>query len=145
MAQSVYCGRVATSPLCHISIRLRLAEDAASSAVQLVFWGLLVLVSLLLLRLLCWLASFFTLFLFLFPLLILILLHFFLFCPTQPCLPTPFHSVLVSISVLWPFQLYFNPCILSIALRFLTLFFRSYICLIGPLNCVSLPENLPQP
>ena len=25
----------------------------------------------------------------------------------QPCLPTPFNSALVSISVLWPFQLYF--------------------------------------
>ena len=26
----------------------------------------------------------------------------------QPSLPTPFHSVPVSISVLWPFQLYFS-------------------------------------
>ena len=25
----------------------------------------------------------------------------------QPSLPTPFHSVLVSVSVIWPFQLYF--------------------------------------
>ena len=34
----------------------------------------------------------------------------------------------------WPFQLYFIPSILSTTLRFLTLFFRSYLRLIGPLN-----------
>ena len=46
---------------------------------------------------------------------------------------------------LWPFQLYFIPSILPTALRFLTLFFRSYLCLIGPFNLMSVYESLLQP
>ena len=45
---------------------------------------------------------------------------------------------------LWPFQLYFIPRILLTTVRFLTLFFRSYFCLIGPFNYISLYESLPQ-
>ena len=76
-------------------------------------------------------------------------------------LPTSFYSVLVPIPVLWPFQLYFTAWILPTTLRFLTLFFRSYLllvlstaylflkvssflfcsciyfCLYGPFNCIS--------
>ena len=37
-----------------------------------------------------------------------------------------------------PFQLYFIPLLLPTTLRFLTLFFRSYFCLIGLFNCLSL-------
>ena len=46
---------------------------------------------------------------------------------------------------LWPFQLYFIPWILPTTLRFLTLFFRSCFCLIGPFNSISLYESLLQP
>ena len=46
---------------------------------------------------------------------------------------------------LWPFQLYFIPSILPTTLRFLTLFFRSYLYLIGPFNFISLNESLLQP
>ena len=52
----------------------------------------------------------------------------------QPSLPTSFYSVLVSVSLLWAFQLYFTPYILPTPLCFLTLFFRSYLCLIGLFN-----------
>ena len=62
-----------------------------------------------------------------------------------PSLPTPFCSVLVSVSVLWSFQLYFIPWILPTTRRFLTLFFRSYFCLTGPFNYISLYESLLQP
>ena len=62
-----------------------------------------------------------------------------------PSLPTPFYFVPVSISVLWPFQLYFIPYILQTTLRFLTLFFRSYLCRISPFNFLSLYEGLLQP
>ena len=44
-----------------------------------------------------------------------------------------------------PFQLYFSPQILSTTLRFLTLHFWSYFCLIGPFNYISLYESLPEP
>ena len=60
----------------------------------------------------------------------------------QPSLPTTFYSVLVSIYVLWSFQLHFIPQIHPTSLRFLTLFFRSYPCLIGPFNGMSLYESL---
>ena len=40
----------------------------------------------------------------------------------QPSLPSPFYSVLVSISLLWPFHLYFIPYIFPKTLRILTLF-----------------------
>ena len=63
----------------------------------------------------------------------------------QPSLPTPFHSVFASISVLWPFQLYFIPSILPTTLLFVTMFSRSYLCLIGPFNFMSLYESLLQP
>ena len=46
---------------------------------------------------------------------------------------------------LWSFQLYFIPYILSTTLRFLTLFFRSYLCLISAFNYISLYESLLQP
>ena len=46
---------------------------------------------------------------------------------------------------LWPFQLYTIPYILPTTLRFLTLFFRSYLRLIGPFNYISLYGNLLQP
>ena len=63
----------------------------------------------------------------------------------QPSLPTSFYSVLVSSSVLWPFQLYFIPSIFTPTLPFLTLFFQSYLGLIGPFNFISLYESLLQP
>ena len=43
----------------------------------------------------------------------------------QPSLPTPFYSVLVSVSVFMTFLLYFIPWILPTTLHFLTLFFWS--------------------
>ena len=46
---------------------------------------------------------------------------------------------------LWPFQLYLIPQILPTTLSFLNLFFRSYFCLRGPFNYVSLCVSLPQP
>ena len=57
-----------------------------------------------------------------------------------------FYSVLVSVSVFIALSTVFR----SInapdnSLRFLTLFFRSYFCLIGPFNYVSLNESLLQP
>ena len=45
----------------------------------------------------------------------------------------------------WPFRLCFIPSILPTILRFLTLFFRSYLCLIGPFNYIFLYESLLQP
>ena len=54
----------------------------------------------------------------------------------QLSLPTPFYSVLVSISVIRA---------LPKTLCFLTLFFWSYFCLKGPFNYMSLYESLPQP
>ena len=46
---------------------------------------------------------------------------------------------------LWPFRLYFIPLIFLTTLRFLTLFFQSYLCFIGPFNYISLNESLLQP
>ena len=62
----------------------------------------------------------------------------------QPSLTTPFYSVLVLFLFLWPFQLCFIPEILPQTLRFLTLFFRSYVCLIGPFNYISFYESIIQ-
>ena len=60
----------------------------------------------------------------------------------QPSLPTPFYSALVSISVfLAPFNC-ISFQVLPTILRFLTLFFRSYLCLTGPFNYMSLYEGL---
>ena len=42
---------------------------------------------------------------------------------------------------LWPFQLYFIPYTLPTTLRFLTLFFRSYICFIGPCNYLYIYDS----
>ena len=47
----------------------------------------------------------------------------------QPSLPTPFCSVFVSISVLLALSTVFFPSVLLTTLRFLTLFFRSNLCL----------------
>ena len=63
----------------------------------------------------------------------------------QPSLPTPFYSVLVSISVFMALSTVFRSIILPITLRFLNLFFRSYFCLTGPLDYISLYESLLQP
>ena len=60
---------------------------------------------------------------------------------SQPNLTTLF-SVFLS---LLSFQLYFIPWIPPTTLRFLTIFFRSYFCLTGPFNSISLYESLPQP
>ena len=46
----------------------------------------------------------------------------YVFDKNQPSSPSTFYSVLVSISLLWPFQLCFTPRILQTVLRFLTLF-----------------------
>ena len=53
-----------------------------------------------------------------------------------------FYSVLVSISLLWPFHLYFISEILPTTLRILTLFSQSYFCLIGPFNYIYLSKSL---
>ena len=42
-------------------------------------------------------------------------------------LPTPFHSVPVTVSVFWPFQLYFIQYILPTTLHFLTLFLSLFL------------------
>ena len=55
----------------------------------------------------------------------------------QPSLPTLFLLFLCLFLSLWPFQLYFIPKFLPTTLCFLTLFFRSYICSIGPFNSIS--------
>ena len=55
----------------------------------------------------------------------------------QPSLPTPFDSVLVSVSLIVALSY-----VLPTALRFLTLFFRSYFCLIGPFYYVFLYKSL---
>ena len=59
------------------------------------------------------------------------LAHYFLFCSC--------------VYFLWPFQLYFILWILPTTLRFLTLFFRSYLCFVGPPNYTSLYEIPLQP
>ena len=60
----------------------------------------------------------------------------------QPSFPTPFYSVLVSISVFMALSTVFHSIILPTTLRFLTLFFRSHFCLLGPFNYISLYESL---
>ena len=56
----------------------------------------------------------------------------------QPSLPTPFYSALVPISLLMALSTVFHSMILPATLRFLTLCFRSYPCLIGPFNYIYL-------
>ena len=60
-------------------------------------------------------------------------------------LPTPFYSVLVSVSVFIALSTVFRSIIPPTILRFLTLSFRSYFCLTGPFNSISLYESLLQP
>ena len=62
----------------------------------------------------------------------------------QPSFPTPFSSVLVSVSDFMAISTAFHS-INSPDNSFLTLFFWSYFCLIGPFNRISLYESLPQP
>ena len=62
----------------------------------------------------------------------------------QLSLPTPFYSVLVSVSLFMALSTVFHLINSPTTLRFLTLFFRSYFCLIGPFNYISLYESLPQ-
>ena len=62
----------------------------------------------------------------------------------QTSLPTPFSSVLVSVSVFMALSTVFHS-INSPDSCFLNLFFQSYLCLIGPFICVSLYESLLQP
>ena len=74
------------------------------------------------------------------------MLRFMSLTKKQPSLPTPFYSVLVSVSVFMALSTVFH----SInspdnKLRFLTLFFLSYLCLVGPFNYFSLYESLLQP
>ena len=61
------------------------------------------------------------------------MLGFVSFDINQSSLPTQFYSALGVCFCLY-FQLYFVPQILPTTLRFLTLFFRSYFCLIIPFN-----------
>ena len=63
----------------------------------------------------------------------------------QPSLPIPFYSVLVSVSVIMALSTVFYSILLPTTLRFLTLFFRSDLCLIGPFNDVFLHKSLLQP
>ena len=61
----------------------------------------------------------------------------------QPSLPTLLLILFLCLFLfLWPFQLYFIPYILPTTLPFLTLFFRSYFCLIGPFIYISLSLSL---
>ena len=65
---------------------------------------------------------------------------------SQPRLPTPFHSDLVSVSVFIALSTVFRPINSpDNYLCFLTLFFRSCFCLIGPFNYIYLYESVPQP
>ena len=64
----------------------------------------------------------------------------------QPSLPTPFYSVLVSISVFTAFSTVFHSIqIFPTTPGFLTLLFQFYFCLIGPFNYISLYESIFQP
>ena len=58
------------------------------------------------------------------------------FCINQPSLLTPFLLFLCLFLPLWPCKLYSIPYILPTTLRFLTLLFQSYLCLIGPFNYI---------
>ena len=58
---------------------------------------------------------------------------------------TPFYSVLVSISVFMALSTVFHSINHRDNSVFLTLFFLSYLCLIGPFNYISVYESLLQP
>ena len=59
----------------------------------------------------------------------------------QPSLSTPFPSVRVSVSVFVTFSTVFHSINSPDNSPFLTLFFRSYLCLIGPFNYISIYES----
>ena len=61
----------------------------------------------------------------------------------QLSFPTPFYSVLVSVSVFMALSSVFHFINSPDNSRFLTLFFRSYFCLIVPFNYISLYEKSP--
>ena len=67
------------------------------------------------------------------------------FSDAEPSLPLLFGLFLRLSLSLWPFQLYFIPLILPTTVRFLTLFFRSYLCPFDRFNYLSLHESLLQP
>ena len=60
----------------------------------------------------------------------------------QLSLPTTFYSAPVSVSVFMALSAVFQP-MKSPDISPLSLFFRSYFCLIGPFNYISLYESLP--
>ena len=63
----------------------------------------------------------------------------------EPSLPTPFYSVLVSISAFMALSTAFHSKNSPDHSPFPTLFFRSDLRLIGPFNYISLYESLLQP
>ena len=63
----------------------------------------------------------------------------------QPSLPTPFYSVLESVSVFMALSTVFHSINSPGKSPLLILFFWSYFCLIGPFDYISLFESLPQP
>ena len=65
-------------------------------------------------------------------LLVVVMLRFMSLSYTSRACSLLFILFLCLFLYLWPFQLCFIPYILPTTLRFLTLFFRSYFCLIGP-------------
>ena len=78
------------------------------------------------------------------------MLQFMFFYVNQPSLPTPFYSVLVSVSVFMALSTIFHSMnspdtVLKVMKIFLTQFFQSYFCLIGPFNYIPLYESLLQP
>ena len=66
-------------------------------------------------------------------LLVVEMLRFMSLTKSSLACPLLFILFLCLLLSLWPFQLYFSPYILRTTVRFLTLFFRSYFCLTGPL------------
>ena len=68
----------------------------------------------------------------------------YVFVINQPGLPTPFYSVLVSISVFMALSTVFH-FINSPDNSAFSLFFWSSFCLIGPFNYISVYESLLQP
>ena len=62
----------------------------------------------------------------------------YIFDINQPSLPTPFHSVLVSVSVCMALQTVFHSMNSPRQLFAFSLFFRSYIGLVGPFNYIFL-------
>ena len=70
---------------------------------------------------------------------------FYVFDTNQLSLPTPFYSVMVSISVFMALSTVFHSIILPTTLCFLTLFFLSPFGFIGPFNYISLYESLLRP